>query len=180
MSEIYLIADTHFGDDSIRKYENRPFESVEEMDEAIIRTWKSRVTPNDKVYVLGDVGVYSGQKMKDIISRLPGEKHLILGNHDMNRSNQYWRDMGFNSVYRVDNIIIENFIVLGHKPPEYMNPNVPWVWMYGHVHGSEMYQTVTAYSACVCAERWGFGPVNLKAIMGEITRYRNERNETNA
>lgn len=176
MSEIHLIADTHFGDDAIREYERRPFETVKEMDEAMIDIWKHRVLPNDIVYVLGDVGVHDKQRMKEIISSLPGEKHLIMGNHDMNRSDEYWRNVGFKTVHRVDYIIIENFIVLGHKPPEYMHPSLPWVWMYGHVHNSEMYQTVTASSACVCAERWGFGPVNLKTIMSEIARYRSERN----
>ncbi len=44
MSKTFFIADTHFGDDSIRRYENRPFDSTEQMDKALISNWNSVVT----------------------------------------------------------------------------------------------------------------------------------------
>lgn len=47
-SKTYLIADTHFGDEAILRYENRPFESVEEMDTALIRNWNSTVNPEER------------------------------------------------------------------------------------------------------------------------------------
>lgn len=33
---MFFIADTHFGSDAVRRYENRPFDSVSEMDKAMI------------------------------------------------------------------------------------------------------------------------------------------------
>ena len=53
---IYFIADTHFGEDNIRRYENRPFETVSEMDKAMIENWNSVISENDKVFVLDDFG----------------------------------------------------------------------------------------------------------------------------
>lgn len=35
--KVFMISDTHFGDERILRYENRPFSSVEEMDKAINR-----------------------------------------------------------------------------------------------------------------------------------------------
>ena len=53
---IYFIADTHFGEDNIRRYENRPFETVSEMDKAMIENRNSVISENDEVFVLDDFG----------------------------------------------------------------------------------------------------------------------------
>ena len=50
----YLIADLHFGHTNVIEYEQRPFNSVQEMDEALIKLWNSIVKSDDLVYVLGD------------------------------------------------------------------------------------------------------------------------------
>ena len=45
MSKVFFIADTHFGEDAIRRYENRPFASVEAMDRALMERWNAVVEP---------------------------------------------------------------------------------------------------------------------------------------
>jgi len=52
---IWLTSDHHVGHDNIRKYANRNFASVEEMDQHLIDAWNACVKPNDTVYHLGDV-----------------------------------------------------------------------------------------------------------------------------
>ena len=49
MGKTYFIADTHFGDDNIRRYENRPFDTVKEMDNALIENWNRVVSNEDEV-----------------------------------------------------------------------------------------------------------------------------------
>jgi calcineurin-like phosphoesterase family protein len=132
----FYIADTHFGHANILKYDNRPFMSVKEMDEAIISNWNKAVKDNDTVYVLGDVSWYShstGKTMK-ILEKLNGHKILIQGNHD-------------NRLYTEDRMhfeLVENYleiadngekIVLSHYPiPFYKNMPHGDYHFYGHVH----------------------------------------------
>ena len=54
MARNFFIADTHFGGENIRRYENRPFETAEKMDEKLIENWNRVVEVEDTVYVLGD------------------------------------------------------------------------------------------------------------------------------
>ena len=92
--KVFMISDTHFGDERILRYENRPFSSVEEMDKAIIENWNQVVGEEDTVFHLGDVSSYDPERNKEILSSLHGKKILIMGNHDQNYTTKQWEEMG--------------------------------------------------------------------------------------
>ena len=77
----YYIADTHFGHENIIRISHRPFSSIQEMDETLIKNWNKVVKPTDDVYILGDLA-YKGKDPDSYIRKLNGRKHLITGNHD--------------------------------------------------------------------------------------------------
>ena len=52
---IYFTSDLHFWHKNAIIYTNRPFETVEEMNEKLIEYWNKTVHANDEVYILGDV-----------------------------------------------------------------------------------------------------------------------------
>lgn len=52
---IYYTADQHFGHSNIIRFCERPFSTVEEMDEVLINNWNETVSDNDIVYILGDL-----------------------------------------------------------------------------------------------------------------------------
>ena len=80
---IYYTSDIHFGHRNVIWMCKRPYSSVEEMNEALIRNWNMRVKGNDKVYIMGDMFFHADIKLvKEILSRLKGRKILIIGNHD--------------------------------------------------------------------------------------------------
>lgn len=93
MGKIFIISDTHFSHSNILKFKDRKgayfrgdlFKDEDHMNETMINNWNSVVSPEDKVYHLGDVYFGSGQKANDILHRLNGKKRLILGNHDNGR-----------------------------------------------------------------------------------------------
>ena len=78
---IFYVSDTHFGHENIIRLCERPFASVQEMNEALIENWNKRVKGGDRVYILGDM-FYKTVDAEEILARLKGEKHLVLGNHD--------------------------------------------------------------------------------------------------
>lgn len=87
MSKIFLTSDLHFNHDRAFIWRARGFQSVEEMNEAIVERYNSRVNPGDDVYICGDLCLGGGSQeiMKAnmaLIERLNGNIHVILGNHD--------------------------------------------------------------------------------------------------
>lgn len=87
MSKIFLCSDWHFNHNREFIYHPRGFESVEEMNAAIVSRHNERVDPGDDVYVLGDLCLGGGdaevmKKNMKLIESMNGNLHIILGNHD--------------------------------------------------------------------------------------------------
>ena len=80
---IYFTSDLHFGHKNIIKFDNRPYFTVQEMNEDLIERWNNRVGISDLTYVLGDLCWKSDCGcIQDTLRRLNGQIILIKGNHD--------------------------------------------------------------------------------------------------
>lgn len=159
----FFIADTHFGGENIRRYENRPFATAIEMDEKFIENWNQIVTENDTVYVLGDFSDYGDEeKDRNILSRLNGSKILVMGNHDRHRTSQEWRDLGFAECFSLP-VLYKDFFLLSHEPL-YINTNMPYANFYGHVHANPSYKDTSKQSACVSVERIAYTPIEFQTL----------------
>jgi len=79
---IWFTADHHFGHNNIIKFCNRPFDSIEEMNQTLITNWNSVITHRDDVYVLGDVVLGDIKTLQSYLSRLLGNIYIIPGGHD--------------------------------------------------------------------------------------------------
>jgi len=79
---LWLTSDNHFFHDKIRIYSSRPFSSVEDMNEALIKNWNQVVQPNDEVWDLGDFSFGNYEQTCSILKRLNGKHNFIMGNHD--------------------------------------------------------------------------------------------------
>lgn len=81
-SKIFLTSDSHFFHDNIRKFCNRPFSSLEEMDKVMIENWNKVVPQDGLVFHLGDFAWGGYQAWKKVREQLNGDIILIKGNHD--------------------------------------------------------------------------------------------------
>lgn len=136
MSETWFWADTHFGHVNIMKYCNRPFKSVEEMDEILVSRWNSRIKSGDVIYMLGDFMFTNRREAPDaMLSRLNGRKFLLIGNHD---PKPVRKAQGWECVYRLHRIVLDSQgIVLCHYPMFSWQGSCHGSWMlHGHCHGT--------------------------------------------
>ena len=72
----------HFNHESIIKFCNRPFTTVEEMDETMIAKWNNKVPQDGLVFHLGDFAWGGTPKWDYYRNKLNGHIILIKGNHD--------------------------------------------------------------------------------------------------
>lgn len=130
----FLISDTHFGHARILQFqkEHRPFDTIEEHDEELIRLWNSVVGVGDIVYHLGDFGF--GKNSLGVIERLRGVKYLVRGNHDKYPASVYL-DAGFDFV---ENYCVLDGWLLTHIP---IHPQEVGRWkgnIHGHLHSKRV------------------------------------------
>lgn len=157
----YFISDTHFGHKNVLKYDNAPFDSIEEYNAAIVQRWNETVSDDDIVYHLGDVSLTSSkERLLKYIAQLKGRKRLVMGNHDIRNVNFYY-EAGFERVYDHP-IILQNFFILSHEPM-FMTENMPYYNIYGHVHTHPSFKTETENTICVCACRHDYRPIIVDA-----------------
>ena len=136
---IFFTADQHFGHANVIRHCGRPFETADDMDEALIRNWNAEVAPKDEVYILGDLTMRSAAEAHGYLSRLNGSKYMIRGNHD--------RFLKGFETYENDFLWIKDYHVLrtdGQRIVLFHFPILEWdqfyrgaIHLYGHVHNSQ-------------------------------------------
>ena len=148
---------------NIIKYCNRPFKDVYEMNEAMIDNWNKVVRKEDKVIMNGDFALCGKDKIIEIGQRLNGRKTLILGNHDGASLKTYY-DAGFEMVSKYP-ILVNEFFIVSHQPPQFISDNTPYVYFYAHVHDNLAYADCSPRSFCVSAERINYTPIEFNEIV---------------
>ncbi len=165
---VWFTGDTHFSHANIIEYCNRPFASVEEMDETLIRNWNDRVKPGDIVYHLGDFAFHKkADEVKQLANRLNGQIHLVYGNHDWKPTHKaegcfVWR--GHKKLIKIDGIKIS----LNHYAEEVWWCSHHGGWMlHGHSHGT---MPVRGMRVDVGVDGWQYCPVDFNMVSAVMER----------
>lgn len=82
---IWIISDTHFYHEKIKKYHNRP----DDIEEQIFTFWNKNIKENDLLIHLGDIVWKREGELFTKLKTMPGRKILVRGNHDYHSNRWY-------------------------------------------------------------------------------------------
>ena len=181
---IFFTSDLHFGHENVLKFDDRPFETVEEMDEELIRRWNNKVDKGDLVYVLGDlIWKTANNEALSILKRLNGQIILIKGNHDRFIKNATAKN-ALAGLKDYDDICValadgttRRCILSHYFMPFYIGHRYSAIHLHGHSHNTEESleeEHITAYLRArgynlevynVGCMYWNYEPVTLDEIL---------------
>lgn len=147
MGKVFYIADLHFGHKNIIRYDNRPFSTIEEMDDRLIKNWNEVVGAEDTVFILGDIGWYEDEKLATIFENLKGTKILIKGNHDSiapeSRLARCFQEI---TDYKEYYLSKKSKVILSHYPIPFWNGQFrDSIHLYGHIHNSYQHNIMESW-----------------------------------
>lgn len=159
----YVYSDPHFGHSGMTRFTTadgskmRPWDSLEEMHEALVDNWNSVVTKHDRVLIIGDV-VWDLATLP-ILKRLRGTKTLIRGNHDVYPARtylEYFEDVL--GVWKKDRRLFSHYPVHPDCISYTVKQNV-----HGHLHEKVVLTPEgqpDARYVNVCVERTNYTPLS--------------------
>ncbi|MCY1482384.1 hypothetical protein D3C87_71500 [compost metagenome] len=174
-NNLWFTSDHHFGHKNVIEFSKRPFQNVEEMNFEMIQRWNQKVKQDDIVYHIGDFGLTSRSKLKEILSQLNGKIHLVTGNHETSAREcaEY-----FESIQDYCELIIEDvdafkgqrLLVLFHYAMRVWNASHYGSWhLYGHTHG-ELPDDNTSLSFDVGVDCHNFYPISYQEVKGIMSK----------
>ena len=176
--DIFFTSDTHFGHTNVIKYSNRPFKSVQEMDENLIDNWNETVKQSDTVYHLGDFSFYDEERIVAILKRLNGNKTFLKGNHDK----KIWRSseaknifkemLEYKEIYVQDRDAVggKRMIVMCHYPMITWNKCHHGAYMlHGHCHHNLKYPfPARIMDVGVDGKGYDYSPVSYEQVKAHM------------
>ncbi len=174
-SQVYFSSDWHLSHANIIKYDNRPFASIREMDEAIINNF-SKLKETDILFFLGDLAFEKDpyivlQKLKPIKCRM----FWILGNHDHHLLNfdpllDRFERITPQLEIRVKDGIKEQYMTLNHYAMRVWNHSHHGAYhLYGHSHHSLKRELgVKNLSFDVGCNGWDYKPLSYYQVVEEM------------
>ena len=180
---VFFTSDHHFGHKNIIRFSDRPFETVEEMDEAMVERWNEVVGERDHVFHLGDVSLHGPQRTRELLDRLNGHIYLVIGNHEKSAMNTVcrdrfeWRKDLFDLRIHDEEDSKRQYIVLCHYAMRVWNRSFHGSWhLYGHSHGTlpDDPQSLSFDAGVDCHDFKPLSYAEVKAIMARKTPRRGD------
>ena len=168
----FFIADLHFGHNKIVNFTDaagnklRQYDTVEDMEDAMVQMHNELVNPTDKVYMLGDIAF--NQRGLDKVKQMNGIKILIKGNHDNLKLPKYV------DVFKdVRGCHVTNGLVFTHIPIHVDQLGRFGCNVHGHLHSGKVMSTIDPTVIdprflCVSAEHTDLKPIEFEDLVDRI------------
>ena len=157
----WIWSDLHLHHKNIIRYCNRPFQSVEAMNEALLAAWKETVGEADTIICGGDIALAGALKRERLarVRAMPGRKLLVRGNHDFGKNGRP-ADTGSDATWMAlvitgNPTLLVTHIAMNEVPDGTVN-------LYGHVHNNEPLREGPYVNICV--EHTQYRPLPLVAV----------------
>lgn len=169
MSNIWVTSDWHFNHDKEFIWKVRGFNSVSEMNEAIVERCKRLIKDEDVIYVLGDCMMGSNAAAGiELIKQVPGRKFLVLGNHDTDsrvalyKQHNLFEDISWGHMFKKG----KKKFLFTHYPTLVSNGKTSsGIYnIHGHTHSKNKIIDTLPYCYNVNLEAHDCYPVNLEEI----------------
>lgn len=177
----FFTSDLHIGHNKEFIWKARGFNSIEEHDTQILLKWNTAVSPDDTVYILGDLCMGGDEKeWNRIYKTLNGHIKFICGNHDtINKIERYTNEygmenLGLAAMYRYSKK--RNFY-LSHYPTLVGNHEEDKFFynLSGHTHSTDKFQYEWGKVYNVAMDAHNCTPVSIEEIIKDIENKRKEK-----
>lgn len=182
---IYMSSDYHLNHDREFIWKARGFQSVEEMNEAIVERNNSMVTDDDILIICGDVMLGGADKLEkgiELLKRMNGKKLIVTGNHDTPARRKAY--LGINIpvfdayafVYKHHNLYFSHYPTLTSNLNEESLKQMT-LNFYGHTHQTTNFYDDRPYMYHIGADSHDCYPVLLDNALKEMKEKINECKE---
>lgn len=130
----WYTSDLHLQHTKVLKYDNRPFNTIEEHDQTIINIINKTVWVNDELYILWDIS-WRADKSIELLKTIKCKNIFFLKwNHDFSKNIKLYEDIWWTNLWLM-HIDKQAKVVLSHYPIEewYHARHKDWEW-YIHLH----------------------------------------------
>lgn len=169
---LYLISDLHLGHGNIIDYENRPFDTADEMDSSLIENWNSVISSSDTVFYGGDLTLARKSKSIQYFNQLNGDITFIYGNHDKLPTNEFIPEFNQQLSHTIRFTYDDFIFYYTHWPqnlPTIVSDKRCWK-IHGHVHGADDYPFIDQENnrVNVSVEKLLYEPISIEEIVQYI------------
>ena len=141
---VFFMGDLHYNHSNVIRFDSRPFNDVEAMNDYIERELKTKLRPDDILFDLGDLFWKTEQsKMLHLMNQIPAKRiYKILGNHDKpviykSMLNQFFIEVGdiFDVNIKYQGELVK--VILSHYPIlSWQCKSHGSIHLHAHCHGN--------------------------------------------